>query len=502
MAVVVTIDGVDKTKKVAWESLKIYNIKTSQVDKCSFKTRSYGDDDYEPIAGREVVITDSGTKVFAGFIVRVDQKATEYKVLEYNVECVDYTRLLQKKLVIDSYNNKTVSEIITEIINTYCSGYGIDLTNVNCDINIESISFNYKPIQQCLEELADITGYDWWIDYDKKLYFVASSTVPAPFGLTDTNGKYQFNSLRIRKDNSQIKNSIIVRGGNYYASTLTVAVECNGVDFTYPTSYKFRDIKVTLTGNVLDVGIDFSSDADSHDVLYNFNEKVLKWKEADKPNLGATLSVSGEPLLPVIIKEKNPVSIDAMLSAENVPGDYEFLITDNKIESKEAARNRARAELTAYSETLEEGEFITETSGLKAGQTININSDAHSINENYIIREVQAVMFTPSTMRYKISLISTRTLDIIGVLQQLLLNQGDTYLSKDEILDKITSYFETITITDAHSESLSHNPQTETISLSETFSSEIDKDVHFVAGPYAPTGTKRVFIIGGSPLSS
>ena len=500
MAVLITIDGVDKTKKVAWESLRISNIKTSQVDKCSFKIRSYGDDTYEPRAGAEVIITDNSIKVFAGFIVRVDQSATDYKVLEYKIECVDYTRLLQKKLVIDSYKDLTVTEIITQLINTYCDGYGIDVSNVNCPNVIESISFNYLPIQQCLEQLANITGYDWWIDYDKKLYFVASSTVSAPFGLTDTNGKYQFNSLRIRKDNSQIKNSIIVRGGNYYASTLTVAVECNGTDFTYPTSYKFRDIQVTLSGSVLDVGIDFSSDADNHDVLYNFNEKVLKWKEEDRPSIGATLSVSGEPLLPVIIKQKNPASIDAMLSAENVAGDYEFLITDNKLNSKEEARNRADAELTAYSDTLEEGEFITETSGLKAGQSININSDAHNINENYIIREVQSVMFTPTTMRYKVSLISTRTIDMIGVLQQLLLNQGDTYLSKDEILDKITSYFETITITDTHSESKSHNPQTETVGLSETFSAEIDKEIYFVAGPFIPTGTKRVFIVNGSKV--
>lgn len=488
MSVLISINGVDVTKHVVWDSLRIENILTTQVDKCSFKIRSYEGRIYEPQAGREVIVTDNGVRIFAGNIVRRDQSASSFNIQEYICECVDYTRYLQKKLVTDTYENMSIQDIITAIINKYFVGFGFTITNVICPKVLEKISFNYEPAQQCIQKLVDMVNFDWWVDYDKNIYVTNSGGIAAPFSITDTNGNYAFSSLRIRKDNSQIRNTIVVRGGKYYADSRRDKIKCNGTDFMFPLAYQYRNFTASLTGNPLDIGIDFSSDPEQHHALWNNEQKILRFKETDVPSATATLSVEGEPLVPVIIKVKNPTAISAMLSAEGVAGEYEYLIVDNKLNSKQEARDRASAELLAYKETLEEGEFITETAGLIAGQTIYINSDAHDIDESFMIKQVSSTMMTPLQMRYRVSLISTRTIDMIGILQRLLMNRAqDVQIAIDEILDKVTSYDEEIIISETSSATRTHMPQFETLTAEEVSEvKELDFPTMFVLGPYVP----------------
>ena len=491
----VNIDGYDKTKFIDWKTLKIQNILAEKIDKCSFTIMNYRDKEYIPIVGKEVIITD-GSKIFAGHIVRVEQQGLDYKIIRYKCTCVDYTRLLQKRLVSESYENTTVEDIITDLISKYYSGYGFTTTNISCGIEIDKIGFEFVSLQSAITRLAEIVGYTWWVDYDKNIYFKNKGLTSAPFGLTDTNGNYVFKSLVVRKDNSQIKNSIIVRGGYYYGIRKFGKLICDGSKYQFRTPYKYRAFTASLTGQDLKVGIDFSGNADDYDCLYNFNEKTIKFKEVDTPSATSTLSFSGEPRLPVIVKIADSAAVDAMYSSEGeTEGDYEYLIVDKSLKSKEEARDRAEAELVAYANTVEEGSFETETSGLAAGQTIYIDSDAHSVDESFLIKEVVSTMWTPTELRYTIKLISTRTIDMIGLLQKLLVGQGRSLsFDEDEIIDKINAYFEEIVFSEVALASLEHNPQAETVALSSTYSANIDYDVEFVAGPYIPTGSKRTFL--------
>jgi len=74
------------------------------------------------------------------------------------------------------------------------------------------------------------------------------------------------------------------------------------VDYIYNLGYKFEDFQATLSGQALSVGIDFSGEPDDYDALFNRDEKVLKFKEADKPSNAALLQVIGRPYLPVMVK--------------------------------------------------------------------------------------------------------------------------------------------------------------------------------------------------------
>jgi hypothetical protein len=433
-----------------------------------FSILSHTGDTYKPNLGQEVVVMDGSTKIFGGVIVQMESVPGIYGIVEHQITCQDYTRLLDHRLVPNTFTAQTVDEILLFLKDNYFPS-GFTINNVDAPINIPFIAFNYKPLAQCIIELANMINYDWYVDYDKDVHFFAKETTSAPFSLSDNGGNYHYDSLVIRRDNSQVRNTIIVRGGEYIASQLTTNIQTTGVDAFYPLPYKFADFAAHLTGEVLSVGTDTIDNPDNFDALYNFKEKIIKFKEADKPSASKTLKVSGKPYLPVIVRYRSSADINAMISAEGGDGVYEYLIKDSSINSREGALQRARAEILAYAQTLSEGEFVTETSGLRAGMAIDIQSDSRGINETFIINKVTTVQFSPNTFSYRVSLITTRTMDLVMLLQKLLLQKTEEIeVNPNDVTDVIVSlddeaqFSDTLGTFSTHGNTYKWGPSTDT----------------------------------------
>ena len=210
-----------------------------------------------------------------------------------------------------------------------------------------------------------------------------------------------------------------------------------------------------------------------------------------------------------MVKQYNRAGIQTMVSSEGGDGEYEYIIIDKNLNSKDSARKRASAELYAYARTISEGEFETEVDGLRAGQTLIINSVARGLNESYIINKVTISTRTPDYLRYKVSLITTRTFGMIDLLRELIDAKKDSVTARTrEILDLIEGADELITLTEGTATiSKVHNPVAESMAINETTSAQsLDYDVDFVVGSYVWSGfgsgdTKRQFNIDGSIIN-
>ena len=472
------------SKYIERSNFMIENILTNQVDRCKFTVRKYGSFTTEPETGQEVLVYNNGTKIFGGIIVKVTQRADDFKVIKFEVECEDYTRLLDRKLVVQIYQNQTIAQIIESIVSLYLAGSGFTTNNVTSTTNVTSITFNYIPISECLKKLANMVNYDWYVDYNKDIHFFASDTETAPFNLADDDGSYVFSSLRIRRDNSQIRNRVYIRGGDYLSDTFTTEFISNGIQNVYPLPYKYSELAVTVTGELYDQGIDGIDPITTKDYIWNNNEKFIRFRGDKIPSDTSDIKIYGPPFLPVRVVVQDNNSIDDLSNAEGDDGIAEFVITDETIITRGQARERANAELDAYKSTLSEGSFITYEDGLKAGQTITINSTAHGINEEFMINKVIARMHTHNALEYDVSLITTKTFGIIELLQNLLTKDTrNITIDENEIIDTVFSEDESVVLSESVTER-ALNYQTE-----------------FVAGSlFVPSGVKRQFITGGSPL--
>lgn len=472
------------TNAVYPDALGIDNILTSQSDSCNFTLRKYGAYTSEPIVGQEVFIYIDGVREFGGIISRVTQRAENYKIILFDVQCEDYTRLANKKLVTGIFQNQTVGYILQSLNSRFLNGFTL-LQVDNAETEVAYIAFNYESVSSSITKLANLLNYDWYIDYYKNIYFISKTSQTAPFDIFDSDDSYIFDSFRLRRDNSQVRNRVFVAGGEYLGDTFTTEFESDGVQNVYTLPYKYDDIEVSVTGAVWDGGLDGIDAQSLFDYLWNKNEKFIRFRGDRVPNASSAIRVAGLPYLPVRVVVQDDDSIADFVTAEGGDGIYEHIIIDDTINSQDGARERAVAELESYKATLSEGSFITKRQGLRSGQRILINSTAHGINEYFLINAVRMRMRNNIEPRYEVSLVTTKTLGIIEFLQGLLVVNKKITIQQGDIIDLIKS-------------------QSESISIAETVTAQsLNYPVEFVAGPLSqPTGYKRLFITNGSPTGS
>lgn len=502
-----TINAVEKEKYVDRKSLNINNILTRQVDTCSFTIESYGDRINNPVNGQEIIITKSGVRIFGGTIKQVSQQTKDPLILDYKVDCIDFTSQLDRMIVNRSFENLTINQIFSILLTDYgLAANGFDIDNVDSTFLVEYISFKFENIADVIEQLANLSNNEWYVDYYKSIHFFSKEKLSAPFNVTDTNGNAINSSLVIRKNNNQIRNIIYVRGGEYLADTFTSEFEADGEQILFNIGYKYgtADMSITLTGQSLNFGIEPRDLPENHDCLWNPDEKVVRFRNERKPNAGSVFKVVGQPYLPVLVKYKSQTDINKMISVEGGTGIYEHAIIDKSINSKEGARARAQAEIATYSRTLTESSFLTYTPGLKAGQQIQIQSDIHGIDETYVINKVQFKMWTEDDFIYNISMITKRSYGIIDFFKELLRDKKKaTIVKENEILDQVESAEDSFKMTDTVSAYSEVNKYDEEFTLSDTVTGEeIDLTaLEFVAGPWSNIADdKRQFICDGSPL--
>lgn len=364
------------------------------------------------------------------------------------------------------------------------------------DITLGSVKFNYEQVSEAIRQIANVVGNDWYIDPTRVIYFHAPATMQAPFALTDTSLNFIWDSLKYSNDITTLRNQIFVRGGEYQGSTTDYEVIADGTALNYRSPYRIKNISVLVNGVSKTVGVDNLNDPASYDCLYSYQEKTLKFKTATKPAATHVVKMTGNPMIPVIVKKGDPVSIAQY-------GIYEVVIEDKSIITKEGARDRATAELRNYREALVEGEFVTDTTGLRAGQQVGINVTARGINETFLIQSLRFVCKSPTEFFYNAKIVTTRSFGIIEYLLGLLRNQRkQIVINENESIDLVQDFAETVNNADVWTFG-EINLQTEQIDTSEVFNDELDHGTIFVYAPYDPANfadTKRPFILSGSPL--
>lgn len=158
MALRFFIAGVERTSNVLLDNYSIEQVLTQEVDSCSFRIQ-----DIQPTEGQEVRIEDDLLgRLFGGIIDQVklvDTRTNNAKF--YDVNCQDYTYQLDRKLVIETYEKMTADAIVKDIILKYGSGF--TTTNVRTGTpTVEYIVFDYLRPSECLKELANYVGWDWF----------------------------------------------------------------------------------------------------------------------------------------------------------------------------------------------------------------------------------------------------------------------------------------------------------------------------------------------------
>jgi hypothetical protein len=427
----ITVNGIDRTTDILTGTVDINDVINDQQNTCSFSLIDLSGNGL-PEEEDEITITlNDGTIIFSGYIITINLSYLEHGVVRADFTCIDQVRLLDRNLVHRTYEDMTDAEIIEDIITRYCAGSGITTTNVVEGVTIDQISFNYIQPSQAFRRICDLTGRNWYIDYEKDIHYFPLATNAAPFNITDLSD--EIIGLRISKDSSQLKNRVYVRGGTTLSDETAHEQKGDGVTRQFLIPDKPHNVTVKVNGVTKSLGIK-NIDTSGYDYYLNFQEKYIE-QDSGLTILATTdtFRVEYQYDIPILVAVENTASI-------NDAGVKEFAIFDKTITTTTAARDRASAELTDYVSSIVEGSFKTYEGGFRSGQYININSTKFDINANYLVQSVNSRSLGGGQYVYTVNIASAKTMGIIRFLIELLeANRNLVELDDQEVVDELLS---------------------------------------------------------------
>lgn len=270
-----TINAADRTAYLLSSTMVVRQVLNNQADTARFalkqpETWRSSIASIKPSVGQEVLIeyrigAFSYQPLFGGTIARVSEPKLSTKRVRWDVQCVDWTQLLRRKLVVRQYPGVAVEDILYDLLARYAPQ--VQPTHIAEIRTIVFPAFNYQYVADCIDELASMVECEWYVDSAKGLHFFQATAggAPASQSLTDTSAN--FYDLSIEPDLTQVRNRIFVQGGEALSDEMTETFQTTGAlrDF----SLKNRDvveITVWLDGAEQPLGVEGIGD----EILFNF----------------------------------------------------------------------------------------------------------------------------------------------------------------------------------------------------------------------------------------
>lgn len=390
---------------------QLYNKSNALTMKISVKSG-----DTAPAQGSEIVFKDGSRFLFSGFITRVEpEEYGEGSFFVYTVEASDYAWIFNNKIARRAYSSKTLKYIVEDLLSEYLdSGYSFTTTNVQTGPTIESITFDHINLRRCFEKLSKLTGYVWYMDYERNLFFQSKLEEAAPEDITDSSDN--FSDISISYDTSQIRNSVIVIGSDNGQQSATASVETFTADGE-TRSWQLEDKPSQVVSIKVDtVSKQFSLDLNERDTdvfVYSFSDMSFRQTESQTTLTTESIEITYYPRVPIIVQKQDNASIAFFATKDGGDGKYEYTLKEPSITSKEGALERATQELEEFADPLVTGIFTTRTGLLasgssifKAGQYLTVNLPTYGISTDtaFLIHEVQiTVLETTSATEYEYS---------------------------------------------------------------------------------------------------
>jgi hypothetical protein len=340
--------------------------------------------------GEQVIIYDDATKIFAGEIDESElsylQGGTTGKRKRYNVQCIDFNQITDRRKVAASYENQTLSYIINDIVTNVLSIEGVTLGTVDFGSTVISQAvFNYIKVSQAFDYLKSlIPDLNWDINYDKELNFFQRSN-NLGVGFTDANTE----RMTLKETRQQYTNKIFIEAGDSTTETKPDGEsKIFGVRFPVSTkpiikinSVAVSDSDVGILG--LDIGKKWYWQKNSRNITQSIVETTLI--DTD------TISVSYQGLKPIRVTADNPAGQNDRASIEGGSGLYERNEIQKSIDTKAGAKQLADSLLIKYG-TIPRNIMIQTKEYRQSGQLVNVNSSNLEILEDTLITDVKIVV--------------------------------------------------------------------------------------------------------------
>lgn len=362
LSVGITIGGSIVTSSVIRESLEVQQQSGDTPSTARFTLKPGST---RPTVGATVIIASALPNLieFAGQIARVTCRhyADFPGKLWFDVECIDWHRLLDRRLITTEYvgdplvpGGVSASSIAADIIATYTSGFTANAVVPGLGVDTTLPLVNVTP-SEALRQLADLVGGGYYIDDYRDLHFYGPAgetfALPTP-PLTLVDNLPTLKSFEHTEDLTQVRTSVYVEAQR---TTTTAAVEAGDVVVPIEDETAFFSTGLARIGTEV---VTFTTDAGSPmqlDVAAG-----LRFAHA-----------SGTEVVRVWWAG-HAAAMAAWAAIEGGDGQHDYVLTNDRADEALAAA-LPQAELTRFAYALVSARWDTEDMNARPGRVQVIN---------------------------------------------------------------------------------------------------------------------------------
>jgi len=230
---------------------------------------------YFPSLGQDVLLyfwdeaSSDWKKLFAGTVDSFETtKSPTTGGLEtfHDIQATDWAKALSRRIIRAKYAENsfgTLTSILDDISEKYLVPEGISyLSQGDPGIVIGDIEFDAIPLNEALDKLGELTGWNWQVDFDKnfRMYDRPAESTSAPWAITETPNE-DWRNLRVRKNRGLYRNRIYIKSTFAKATTgvtgapgYTIFGGPGGIitfEYTVPTDTTVDGLPVFYSGQFL-----------------------------------------------------------------------------------------------------------------------------------------------------------------------------------------------------------------------------------------------------------
>ena len=388
-------------------------------------------------------------------ISETDITVGETTTIRFTYRCVDFSEFAGRLLLTEETANETAGAWVAGTVAgpLGLAAYGVTAGDIDDGAYVDYMPWNYVTHELAFDELAEISGFFWNIDKDKRLNFRSVTANPAPFAITSSNRPYK--SIAFSTVRGAYRNQVFVRAGTTVNEDNTVEVTVgDGNKQAFLVGAPIGDmikIEVDTGGGYVDQTIGIDGVGETRQWYYSTGGNVVIQDNAET-TLSSTdkLRVTFKAQYPIIVTATNDEELVSRTAAESSSyAIYQSVVDATDIDNVEAAELKAQSILAQYSQPRITCSYTTDQVNLEAGQSQYINLPEHGIEANFLIEKITASLRHDGQLSFDVTAAATQTVAGWSYWKQKTRQDRKFVKRNNEVLRLLNSQQDNTTASDA-----------------------------------------------------
>lgn len=396
--------------------------------------------------GQPIAIYDpDDTLIFGGFINTAERKPISPSGgLYHPITCMDNHYLADKRLVVESYSSELAGDIVKDIRTKYLAAEGITIGEIQDGIEISEAIFNYIKGSEAYDALAELTGFTWFINELKKLYFIDRSTNASPWAFTRSDA---IRGSKLIEGNPLYRNRQYIRGGTGVTSLQVEDRTGDGSTEAFAMGFPLAE-EPTITENEVEKTVGIKGLETGKHWYWSKGDNTIYAEDA--PGDGVAIQCSYKGQYPLISRADDWGGVADRKAIEGGTGIIEDIVHEAQHESGAASTESAAAKLAEYCRNAEKFIFQTHRSGLKPGQLLPVTYLPFGFSSHDMLIESVVIRADGDLLTYDVSAITGPAMGSWSKFFSSILERQDKSIRiGDSLLLVLLQARETLTLAEA-----------------------------------------------------